>query len=430
MPGLLDSLLGMVGPQILNSLASRLGENESAVKSGMQSGVAAILGSIVSKSGDSNLMGQIFSMITGSASQGILGNLSSLASSGPSGAVADIGQKFLGMLMGNKQTEAVSAVAKASGLSSSSATSLMAMAAPLVMGFLSKKVKDDGLNVASLSSLLTAEMPSIRNMMPAGLGSIVTGLGSAMAAGASAGSSAMSSTVSAGSSAMRGATAVAEEAGSSASKWLVPALLAAAALAGLFWFMNKGGVEDVTKGVTDATKGVAAVTKDVAATATDAAKGALAALGEFFKRKLPDGVELNIPRLGVENQLIGFVEDATKPIDKTTWFNFDRLLFDTGAATLQASSQEQLTNVAAIMKAYPKLAIKLGGYTDNVGDKAANQTLSANRANNVMAELVKLGVSAKRLSAEGYGEEHPIAANDSDEGRQKNRRIAMRVTGK
>ena len=49
--------------------------------------------------------------------------------------------------------------------------------------------------------------------------------------------------------------------------------------------------------------------------------------GAFFKRKLPNGVELNIPENGIENKLIAFIEDANKPVDKETWFDFDRLLF-------------------------------------------------------------------------------------------------------
>src|SRR5580698_3249800 len=89
----------------------------------------------------------------------------------------------------------------------------------------------------------------------------------------------------------------------------------------------------------------------------------------------------------------------TKPVDKTTWFDFDRLLFDTGKSTLQPASQDQLNDVAAILKAFPKVNIRIGGYTDNVGDKAANVTLSQQRASNVMAELVKAGVASPRLDS-------------------------------
>ena len=149
-----------------------------------------------------------------------------------------------------------------------------------------------------------------------------------------------------------------------------------------------------------------------------------------MKRKFGVEVNLNIPKLGIENRVVDFIEDASKPADKTTWFDFDRLLFDTGKATLQPSSQEQLDNIANILKAYPKVKIKLGGYTDNTGDKAANMKLSGERANNVMAELAKLGVEPARMTAEGYGDDHPVADNSSEEGRAKNRRISLRVTEK
>jgi outer membrane protein OmpA-like peptidoglycan-associated protein len=153
-------------------------------------------------------------------------------------------------------------------------------------------------------------------------------------------------------------------------------------------------------------------------------------LGKFSASKLPNGIELNLPEFGVERKLIAFIEDASKPVDKTTWFSFDRLEFETGSATLKADSAEQLKNVAEILKAYPKVALKIGGYTDNVGDPSANRKLSQARAANTMNELVKLGIDAKRLEAEGYGDMHPVADNATEEGRQKNRRIDLRVTAK
>lgn len=156
----------------------------------------------------------------------------------------------------------------------------------------------------------------------------------------------------------------------------------------------------------------------------------IAALGEFYVLKLPDGTELNVPRLGIESKLVAFIEDSSKPADTTTWFDFDRLLFDTGKATLQPASAEQLHNVAAILKAFPKVHARIGGYTDNTGDAGANLKLSNDRAKNVMDELVTLGVAAPRLDSKGYGVEHPVASNATEEGRAKNRRISLRVTEK
>ena len=112
------------------------------------------------------------------------------------------------------------------------------------------------------------------------------------------------------------------------------------------------------------------------------------------------------------------------------WLAFDRLVFETGSATLEPQSQEQLTNIVEILKAFPAVKVKIGGYTDNVGDPAANMKLSQDRAINVMNELIKGGIAADRLEAEGYGDQHPVGDNSTPEGRAMNRRIALRVTAK
>ena len=77
---------------------------------------------------------------------------------------------------------------------------------------------------------------------------------------------------------------------------------------------------------------------------------------------------------GIESKLVGFAQDAAK---------FDRLLFDTGKSTLnKAGSQAQLENMVVILKAFPNVRLKVGGYTDNTGNKDANMQLSAGRAEN------------------------------------------------
>ncbi len=173
-----------------------------------------------------------------------------------------------------------------------------------------------------------------------------------------------------------------------------------------------------------------AVVKPAEKAVSEAAKAIMDKLGKFLAVKLPNGVELNVPEFGVERKLIAFIEDKSKPVDKTTWFSFDRLEFETGSADLKPTSAEQLKNIAEIMKAFPNVSLKIGGYTDNVGNADANLKLSQKRAENTMQALVKSGVDAKRLEAEGYGEKYPVADNSTEEGRQKNRRIDLRVTKK
>jgi outer membrane protein OmpA-like peptidoglycan-associated protein len=101
------------------------------------------------------------------------------------------------------------------------------------------------------------------------------------------------------------------------------------------------------------------------------------------------------------------------------------VLFDFNKATLQAASDPVLQKVADLLSKDPALKVEVQGHTDNVGGDAYNQTLSEARARAVMDWLVKHGVAAGRLTAKGYGKSRPVADNDSDEGRAKNRRVEI-----
>ncbi len=153
-------------------------------------------------------------------------------------------------------------------------------------------------------------------------------------------------------------------------------------------------------------------------------------LGAFIEKRLPNGTMLRIPTNGVESKLIAFIEDPKQMVNKETWFSFDRLEFETDSAVLKPSSGEQLKNMSEILKAYPQVNLKVGGYTDNVGNDAYNMKLSTERAKNTELEIEKLGIADPRLDAEGYGKQHPVADNATEEGRQRNRRIDVRVTKK
>jgi outer membrane protein OmpA-like peptidoglycan-associated protein len=145
---------------------------------------------------------------------------------------------------------------------------------------------------------------------------------------------------------------------------------------------------------------------------------------------LPGGTTLTIPATGIESRLVTFIKDPAAKVSDTVWFEFDRLLFETGSATLKPESQDQLGLVAQILQAYPNVKARVGGYTDNVGNPSANVRLSQARATNVVQALEAKGVAAGRLDAKGYGAEHPVADNATEAGRAQNRRIALRVTAK
>jgi outer membrane protein OmpA-like peptidoglycan-associated protein len=105
------------------------------------------------------------------------------------------------------------------------------------------------------------------------------------------------------------------------------------------------------------------------------------------------------------------------------------VLFDTGKYSLKPGAREKLAKVAGILLAYPGLDIAVGGYTDNVGGDAMNQTLSENRASSVRDYLVQEGVATNSVSSQGFGNTLPVASNDNSAGRQQNRRVELLVSG-
>lgn len=149
-----------------------------------------------------------------------------------------------------------------------------------------------------------------------------------------------------------------------------------------------------------------------------------------INKQLSSGVTLNFVENGIEDQLIKFIEDPNQEASKENWFNFKNLNFNSGSTVIDSSSMNEVHNIAEILKAYPDVNIKVGGYTDNEGDDANNLKLSADRASAVKAALVALGIAESRLESEGYGELHPAASNDTAEGRAQNRRIAVSVRKK
>lgn len=424
---LLDSLKGLLTPQTVAGFASTTGEPTSTVSRTLGAAFPAILGGLLQKSGDQSTMRQVMSLLTDRGNDpSVLSSAAGLQSAGQRSSPMDLGERFLALVLGDRQNAVARTLAESYGIKSSSVSSLLGIAAPMVLAVLGDRVRKQGLDASGLASLLAGQRDSIFSAAPAGLASLLglgRGLGSTAAVGAR-----------------------------EARNWLWPALIGVLALAGL-WALLRGRGPDLTdvakraeqatsdaagqagqvarqagQATADAAAAAARATGDATRAAGTAAGNATAGIGAFVSRRLPSNVELNVPERGVENQVIVFITDPARPIEPATWFNFDRLTFETASATLRPESREQLRNVAEIMKSYPGVKVKIGGYTDNTGDPAANLKLSQARATNVVNEIVVLGIPADRVTAEGYGEQHPIADNATEAGRAQNRRIAIRVT--
>ena len=102
-----------------------------------------------------------------------------------------------------------------------------------------------------------------------------------------------------------------------------------------------------------------------------------------------------------------------------------RVNFATDKTDILPDSMPQIAQVVALLNQDAALKLAVNGHTDNTGDKARNQTLSEGRAKSVVAALVGQGIDAARLAAQGFGDSQPVADNDSEEGKAKNRRVEL-----
>lgn len=146
-----------------------------------------------------------------------------------------------------------------------------------------------------------------------------------------------------------------------------------------------------------------------------------------------DGVILNGYTDGIEDKLIAFLNEGrykkmTEDQLKDVWFNFDNLNFEHGTANVVLESQVQLQNIAAILKAYPNVKVKIGGYTDKTGDETINKKISTERALAVKQFLDNNGLGSQVVGAEGYGSEFAVySESDSEELRLTDRKVALSV---
>jgi outer membrane protein OmpA-like peptidoglycan-associated protein len=141
---------------------------------------------------------------------------------------------------------------------------------------------------------------------------------------------------------------------------------------------------------------------------------------------LPGGRKLTVAENSFNYSLARFL--AAKDSKAPKVFTFDNLTFETNSARITAKAQPNVDDLIQIMQAYPSLAIRIEGNTDSTGDDAINDPLSAERAQTVKDALVKAGIPSSRVATRELGDRKPVASNQTEAGRQKNRRIDVVVT--
>jgi len=145
---------------------------------------------------------------------------------------------------------------------------------------------------------------------------------------------------------------------------------------------------------------------------------------EELRRKADELKEEMNKRLGaLQSELIKVRKDA-----RGTIVSMSDILFEFDKADLKPDLRTSLAKIAGILSVYKDFNVIVEGFTDNVGPKEYNQVLSEKRAQNVRGFLQEQGVTEGRLKALGYGEEKPVASNNTKSGRQQNRRVDLVIS--
>lgn len=395
----IELIKGQITPELIGKLSSNLGENES----GISKAISGLLPSVLSGLSDHSSNPSVIDAVMSPETKNYL-NFDSLLGSGRSNTVIS---GIIKTIFGDKLNGVLETIANFSGVDVSKIGSLLDVVTGAALGSVSKLVSDRNLNRDQVVSLLNHQEDHISALLPAGLTLGVLGLGGVSAKLDSIKNDISEKLVDTKEKVTEVINESSEDKGGSFLKWLVPLLLAALAI----WFLFKKCKKDET--VTTTTTTTTTVIRELTDVDLNGTK----------LRAYPDGLE---------SRLIVFLKDgyavATEETLKDMWYDFDNVEFVFGKSDeVMPESKGQLENLAAILKAYPDAKIKIGGYTDKVGDEEANKKLSDERAEFIKSELTKLGVGNQVVDAEGYGEEFAVVdENASDEERAKDRRMSVR----
>jgi len=395
---IVSPLLSTFDSRGISEIASRFGQSKEALSKGLESSTASLLGALANKAGNSTWMSELFTLVSQAPSNinvyDLMGAVTDPNRVSPAASsLLSSGQKLLSLAFGSQQSSIIDAIGRSSGLRPGIVTGLMSMAAPMMIGTLGRLVRNDRMSPAGLARLLASEGEGVRDLLPAGVSNLIDAAPVTVTPS--------TRPIALGripEDEVPPEPAIEPTPKSLGLWWLIPALLLPVLI---YWgYRARHPVIQVVP------------------------------QNRLVIRTVPRNVFVNIPPNGVEARFLTFIRDPSKSVAGASWFDFDRLLFNTNSATLRQGSQEQLGNIAAVLKAYPNVHIQIGGFSDNSGNSALNLKLSQDRANAVMGKLIALGISPDRLEAQGYGEQFPVADNSTAEGRARNRRASIRLTEK
>ncbi|WGL15926.1 OmpA family protein [Microbulbifer bruguierae] len=407
-----DNLIEMavrhLGSSGLSALGSALGLPDGKSESAFSAGAASVLAGMLNKAGSESGLGALLNMATKANDLDLSSPVDIFTDKNKMTSLQDVGGSIVDALFGQKRDGVIGSVANALGMSPSSGGGLLRIAAPVIMSLLGKLVKSKGLNMEGLAALLLGQKAHVRDKLPAGL---LQQLGVANL-DELAERTVVETTPRQSARSTPPPPPVKK---SGWGKWLWPLLIAL----GVLWALNMCAKKEK---LDDGTGAVIEQKEEVIVDETPAEP----------MQPVPDTTEpmdtspvppVTTGDFGTEFR--DYLANAQRDPSREFALYIE---FPTDGSMPNADSLPDVQTLIKIMQENPGLSVALEGHTDSTGDAAANQTLSESRAQAVMQMLVAAGIEAARITATGVGSANPIADNDTEEGKQKNRRIAVKVT--
>jgi len=378
MENVMELVRGPMMGEVFGKISGFFRENPDGVKRGIESAVPLSMAGLAEQASTQEGAQALLSTFKGGQYPHMDASELGRAVADPDTAanVARSGEGFLSRLFGNKQRGVVDGLASTAGVSTSSASKLLGLVLPMVLGFVGKQAVSRNLDPSGLRGFLSTQRKGIGDVLPRSLSSLVGGDSAATDRLAT----------------MRTAE-IPTAHRSHAGRWM---LLALAIAAGVALLLSRRSARHRMSVIPSApqTQPLGDMARPQALFA-----GGMTALTQALSGGLP------LPQRFVVSELN----------------------FRTDSAEIDPGSARVLDEVAQVMAAHPTARIRVEGHTDNTGVRETNLQLSQARAESTRAYLMTKGIGSDRVEAVGYGSDRPIASNDVPSGRAENRRTEIVV---
>jgi OmpA-OmpF porin, OOP family len=458
---LFEELKELLVGEVASKAANLLGEKEEKVKTAIEGLIPTFVGGLMKRASNEAGATTLMNVVKkGNHDGSIIEQLDDLLKNKENFAgFVEKGNSVVSMLLPDKKSSIATMISQFAGVRNSSATSLLSVVAPLVVGKLGKLVSAQGLDKTGLANAILDQRSILLDETPEDLQPKmidVLGLATFMSEEIKPVQFATGTIKSNTTQTITPKKPVEnkevtysdkdydadESAGISIPKWLLPTFLIALALGGIGYFAatydwsklsssstvepDSAQLEQVTNAKIDTTNlplDTAIVKAD-----TTVAPVTFPVATKSMGVSLPNGQKMDLADGSFNYKFAKYLTDSSAKINQT--FTFDNLNFESNTPALVAGSEKTVQDLAKIMAAYPRVQVKLTGYTDNTGDSLQNRKLSLKRAFTVKNLLVANGIQDIRIDFTGKGALNPIASNATEDGKTKNRRIELKVVKK